>query len=390
MNYDLNPEQLAIRENFAAFCGKEIEPRAALLDRASHNEVNTMMRENIRKLGALGYLGIWHEERYGGADQDLVTQAIAGEEIAKACASTFLAASASSGLFGRTLRHFGTEAQKERYLPGLIGGDLVGCFGLTEPGAGSDAAAIATSAVWRGDAWVLNGAKTFITNAPIADAAIVYAYNDREKGAGGGVTCFIVDRGTPGFSTGMPLDKMGFRGSPTAELVLDNCVVPLDAVVGEVGRGFVQAMEILEYGRIGMAVCCLGIATKCLELSNRYSKERVAFGKPINRFQEVSFKLADMMIMTDVARLLVYRACMAKETRDPESLVLASCAKLFASEAATRISGMAVQVHGGYGYMRDFPVERLYRDAKLGEIGEGTSEILRVLIAKHLLATYTA
>jgi alkylation response protein AidB-like acyl-CoA dehydrogenase len=331
-----------------------------------------------------------HDEAYGGTNLDLISQAIAGEEVAGACASTFLSCGASSGLFGMPLKMFGTEAQKKKYLPGIIKGELIGCFGLTEPEAGSDAASIKTTAVKKGDKWVINGTKTFITNATISDAALVFAYNDRAKGPGAGVTCFLIDKGTKGFSAGKPFDKMGFRGSPTAELILEDCEVPESAVLGVVGNGFIQAMQTLEYGRIGMATVCLGIAAKCLQHANKYSKERNAFGKPINRFQEVSFKLADMMIMSDVARLLIYQAAWAKETKNPESAVLASVAKVWASEAATQISSMAVQVFGGYGYIKEFPVERLYRDAKLGEIGEGTSEIQRVMIAKDLIRKYAA
>jgi butyryl-CoA dehydrogenase len=388
MNYDMTPEQIAIKENFAKFCTKEIEPRAQILDKASHDEVNTLIKENIKMLANIGYLGMAHEEAYGGTNLDLISQAIAGEEVAKACASTFLSCGASYGLFGVPVKLFGTDAQKKKFLPGIIKGEIIGCFGLTEPEAGSDAAAIKTSAVRKGDRWVLNGAKTFITNATIADAALVFAYNDREKGPGAGVTCFLVDKGTKGFSVSKPFDKMGFRGSPTAELIFEDCEVPESAVLGEVGRGFIQAMQTLEFGRIGMATVCLGIAAKCLDVANKYSKERKAFGKPINRFQEISFKLADMMIMSDVARLLIYQAAWAKEMKNPEAAVLASVAKVWASEAATQISSLAVQVHGGYGYIKEFPVERLYRDAKLGEIGEGTSEIQRVLIAKDLIQKY--
>ncbi|MBN2158371.1 MAG: acyl-CoA dehydrogenase family protein [Spirochaetes bacterium] len=388
MNYDLTSEQLSIKENFVKFCVKEIEPRAQMLDQASHDDVDKLIKENIRKLADIGYLGMGHEEAYGGTDLDLISQAIAGEEVAKACASTFLSCGASSGLFGMPLRFFGSEAQKKKYIPGIIKGEILGCFGLTEPEAGTDAASIKTNAVKKGDRWVINGTKTFITNATIADVALVFAYNDREKGPGAGVTCFLVDKGTKGFSVSKPFDKMGFRGSPTAELIFEDCEVPAGAVLGEVGRGFIQAMQTLEYGRIGMATVCLGIAAKCLELANKYSKERKAFGRPINRYQEISFKIADMMIQTDVARLLIYQAAWAKQMKDPEAAVLASVAKVWASEAATQISSMAVQVHGGYGYIKEFPVERLYRDAKLGEIGEGTSEIQRILIAKDLIRKY--
>jgi alkylation response protein AidB-like acyl-CoA dehydrogenase len=384
MNYSLNDVQKSIKDNFSTFCSKELAPKAPLLDRASDNEVKVLIKENIKKLAGIGFLGIGHEEKYGGTNLDLITQAVAGEEVAKACASTFLSGGASCGLFGTPLRLFGTDEQKQKYLPGIIKGDLIGSFGLTEPEAGTDAAAIKTTAVKKGSEWVLNGSKTFITNAPIADVCLVMAYNDKAAGPGSGVTAFIVDSNAPGYAVGKPFDKLGFRGSPTAEVFLDDCRVPDSAVLGEVGKGFIQAMQTLEYGRIGMATVSLGIAVACMEVANAYSKERKAFGRPINRFQEISFKLADMMIMTDISRMLIFKAAWAKEMKDPESAVLASCAKLFASESATQIASMAVQVFGGYGYIKEFPVERLYRDAKLGEIGEGTSEIQRVLIARSI------
>ena len=390
MNYDLNEDQIAIQQNFANFCKKEIAPRAPELDRADSETAAKMMKENIKKLASIGYLGMGHEEAFGGTDLDLISQVVAGEEVAKACASTFLSSGASCGLFGKPLRLFGTEEQKKKYLPGILSGELIGCFGLTEPGAGSDAAGIQASAVKKGDKWVLNGSKTFITNSTIADVCLVFAYNDRQAGPGAGVTCFLIDRGTKGLEFGKPFDKMGFRGSPTGELFLNDCEVPESAVLGEVGRGFIQAMQTLEYGRIGMATVCLGVAMASMEEANAYSKERKAFGRPINRYQEVSFKLADMMILTDVSRLLIFRAAWAKETGNPEATVLASCAKVFASEAAVQASNLAVQVHGGYGYIKEFAVERLYRDAKLGDIGEGTSEIQRILIARDILNKYAS
>jgi butyryl-CoA dehydrogenase len=386
MDYSFTDEQLSIKQNFANFCQKEIAPRAQVLDRAPEEEVLKLIKENIKKLASIGYLGMAHEEEYGGTNLDLISQSIAGEEVAKACASTFLSAGASCGLFGIPLKLFGTNEQKKKFLPGIIAGDIIGSFGLTEPEAGSDAAAIRTTAVKDGNNWILNGSKTFITNGPIADVCLVMAYNDKNAGPGAGVTAFIVEKSAPGFKVGKSFDKCGFRGSPTSEIFLDDCKVPESAVLGEVGKGFIQAMQTLEYGRIGMATVALGIAQACLEEANKYSKERKAFGKPINRYQEISFKLADMMIMTDIARLLIYRAAFAKQAKDPEAAVYASCAKLFASECATQIASMAVQVHGGYGYIKEYAVERLYRDAKLGEIGEGTSEIQRVLIAKSILA----
>jgi alkylation response protein AidB-like acyl-CoA dehydrogenase len=385
MNYSLNDVQKSIKDNFSTFCNKELAPRAPLLDKASDDEVKVLIKENIKKLAEIGFLGIGHEEKYGGTNLDLITQSIAGEEVARACASSFLSGGASCGLFGTPLRLFGTEEQKQKYLPGIIKGDIIGSFGLTEPEAGTDAAAIKTTAVKKGNEWLLNGSKTFITNAPIADVCLVMAYNDKAAGPGSGVTAFIVDSNAPGYAVGKPFDKLGFRGSPTAEIFFDDCRVRDSAVLGEVGKGFIQAMQTLEFGRLGMATVSLGIAVACMEAANAYSKERKAFGRPINRFQEISFKLADMMIMTDISRMLIFKAAWAKEIKDPESAVLASCAKLFASESATQIASMAVQVFGGYGYIKEFPVERLYRDAKLGEIGEGTSEIQRVLIARSIL-----
>ncbi|MDT8272680.1 MAG: acyl-CoA dehydrogenase family protein [Desulfomonilia bacterium] len=388
MNFSLSDDQRSIQDTFKNFCKKELAPRATMLDQASEDEVKVLIKENIRKLASIGYLGMGHEERYGGTNVDLIAQMVAGEEVAKACASTFLSAGASSGLFGVPLKLFGSEEQKEKFLPGIISGDLIGSFGLTEPEAGTDAAAIKTTAVKNGGTWVINGSKTFITNATIADVCLIMAYNDKEAGPGSGVTAFLVEKDAPGFIVGKSFDKLGFRGSPTAEIFLEDCTVPESAVLGEVGRGFIQAMQTLEYGRIGMATVSLGIAVACMEQANAYSKERKTFGKPINRYQEISFQLADMMIMTDISRMLILKAAWAKQIQDPESAVLASCAKLFASEAATKIASMALQVHGGYGYIKEFPVERLYRDAKLGEIGEGTSEIQRVLIAKSILSRF--
>ncbi len=388
MNYSFSDEQQSIKDNFTNFCKKEIAPRASMLDQAPSEEVYKLIKENIKMLASLGYLGMGHDEEFGGTNLDLISQAIAGEEVARACASTFLSAGASSGLFGVPVKMFGSPEQKKKYLPGIISGDLIGSFGLTEPEAGTDAAAIKTTAVKKGNEWVLNGSKTFITNGPIADVCLVMAYNDKEAGPGAGVTAFLVDKDAPGFVVGKSFDKCGFRGSPTSEIFLDDCKVPDSAVLGEVGRGFIQAMQTLEYGRIGMATVALGIAQSCLDEANKYSKERKAFGKPINRYQEISFKIADMMIMIDIARMLIYRAAWAKQIGDPEAAIYASCAKLFASESATQIASMAVQVHGGYGYIKEYAVERLYRDAKLGEIGEGTSEIQRVLIAKSILAKH--
>lgn len=385
MDFQLTDEQRMVRDMVRDLATKEIAPRAAEVDKTEE-----FPADNIRKMAELGLLGLPYPEEYGGGGGDYLGYAIAVEEIARACGSTALIYAAHVSLGCGPIYSFGSEEQKQKWLPRLCSGQGLGAFGLTEPEAGSDAASIKTTAVKDGDKWILNGTKTFITNATIADVAAVFAYNDRAKGPGGGVTCFLVEAGTKGFRAGKPFDKMGFRGSPTAELILEDCEVPDSAVLGAVGSGFIQAMMTLEYGRIGMATVCLGIASKCLELANKYSKERVVFGKPINRFQEISFKLADMLIMSDTARLLIYQAAWAKETNHPESAVLASVAKLWASETGKQISDLAVQIHGGYGYMKEYPVERLYRDARLGEIGEGASEIQRILIAKDLIRKYAA
>ncbi len=388
MDYGLSKEQLALQDSFRKFCEKEIKPNADLLDKADPAKATDILKKNFRKLAEIGYTGLFHDEKYGGTAKDLITQSIAQEELAKVCAATFLSIGASVGLCGIPIAIFGTEDQKKKYLPKLITTDMVGCFGLTEPEAGSDAISIKTTATKKGASWVLNGTKTFITNGPIADVAVVMAKTDPTGGKGRNVSSFIVEKGTKGFSTGKPMDKMGYRGSPTSELIFEECEIPAGNLLGTENEGFIQAMKTLEYGRIGMAMVCLGISMACMEESIKYAKERVQFGRPIAKFQMVGFKIADMKLLTDVARLLIYKAAWLKETNDPSAATTASIAKLVASETSTQISSMAVQIHGGYGYMKEYVVERLYRDAKLGEIGEGTSEIQRILIARDVLAKY--
>jgi butyryl-CoA dehydrogenase len=388
MDYALTKEQLALQDSFRKFCEKEIKPNAEILDKANPDKVVEILKKNLKKLAEIGYTGLFHNEKYGGTAKDLVTQSVAQEELAKACASTFLSVGASVGLCGIPIAIFGTEEQKKKYVPGLITTDLVGCFGLTEPEAGSDAISIKTTAVKKGKSWVLNGSKTFITNGSIADVAVVMAKTDATGGKGRNVSSFIVEKGTKGFSAGKPMDKMGYRGSPTAELIFEECEIPASNLLGVENEGFMQAMKTLEYGRIGMAMVCLGVSMACMEESIKYAKERVQFGRPISKFQMIGFKIADMKLLTDVARLLIYRAAWLKETNDPGAATAASIAKLVSSETSTQISSMAVQIHGGYGYIKEYPVERLYRDAKLGEIGEGTSEIQRILIARDVLAKY--
>jgi butyryl-CoA dehydrogenase len=388
MDYSLTEEQIALQESFRKFCENEIKPNADILDKADHKKAFEVLKGNFKKLAEFGYTGLAHDEKYGGTAQDLITQSVAQEELAKVCASTYLSIGASVGLCGLPIAFFGTDAQKEKYIPKLISTELIGAFGLTEPEAGSDAISVKTTAEKKGDTWVLNGTKMFITNGPIADVCVVIAKTDTDGNRGRNVSAFIVEKGTKGFSAGEPLDKMGYRGSPTSELIFDDCVVPAENLLGKENEGFIQAMKTLEYGRIGMAMVTLGISMAAMEESIRYAKERQQFGRPIGKFQMVGFQLADMKLLTDVSRLLIYKASWLKENNDPSAANMASIAKLFASEASTKIATWAVQVHGGYGYMKEYLVERLYRDAKLGEIGEGTSEIQRILIARDVLAKY--
>ncbi len=388
MDYSLSKEQLALQESFRKFCEKEIRPNADLLDKADHEQSVKILKVNFKKLAEFGYTGLFHEEKYGGTARNLLTQSIAQEELARACASTYLSVGGSVGLCGIPIALFGTDKQKEKYLPKLISTEMIGSFGLTEPDAGSDAISVRTTAVKKGDKWVLNGTKMFITNGPIMDVAVVMAKTDKDGHKGRDVSSFIVEKGTKGFSAGKPLDKMGYRGSPTSELIFDDCEIPAENLLGVENEGFIQAMQTLEYGRVGMAMVALGVAIACMEESIKYAKERQQFGRPIGKFQMVGFKLADMKMLIDVSRLLIYKAAWLKDNKDPGAATMASIAKLVASEASTNISSWAVQIHGGYGYTKEYPVERLYREAKLGEIGEGTSEIQRILISRDVLQKY--
>jgi butyryl-CoA dehydrogenase len=295
---------------------------------------------------------------------------------------------ASLGLCGLPIAHFGTDKQKEKYLPKLISTEIIGAFALTEPEAGSDVMNIATTAEKKGDRYILNGSKFYILNGPIADVVIVMAITGKPEEKGQNVSSFIVEKGMKGFSVGEHLDTMGYRGTPTSELFFDNCEVPAENLLGVENEGFFQAMKTLEYGRIGMAMLALGISMACMEESIKYAKERQQFGKPIGKFQLVGFKLSDMKVLTDVSRLLTYKAAWLKDTNNPEASTMASIAKLTSTEASTKISSWALQVHGGHGCMTTYPLERLYRDAKPGEIAEGTSEIQRLLIARDVLAKY--
>ena len=384
MNFDYSPEQIEGLEAFSKLCAERIAPFAKEMDQAPFPVTVARLRENLARLAEFGYLGLTHPTQDGGGGRTHVESVAYMEILCRACPSTFLSAGASVGLFGTPIRVFGTEAQKKKFVPALISGKLIGSLGLTEPDCGTDLLSIKTRARKEGGRWILNGSKTFITNAPICDAALVLAkiFSDgQEQGTG----LFLVERGAPGFSTSGPLEKMGYHGSPTGELIFDDCSIPEDAIVGEPGKGMAAAMRALDFGRVGMSAGAVGIAQACIELSIKYANERKAFGQKIFKFQEVGFKIADMRMLIDAGQNLTAYAAWLLDLHDPQADAVGRCAKVFTTEAATKISSWAVQIHGGYGYMSDYAVERLYREAKLGEIGEGTNEIHRVLIAKDCL-----
>jgi butyryl-CoA dehydrogenase len=378
MDLSIPAEDLAAAAVFDRFCQEKIAPRARTVD-----ETGVIPPESWQELAAMGFFRMHHRESDGGLDVPWIVRAMAQESLAKACASTFLSTGASIGLCGAPLARFGSAAQKERWLRPLIDGSKIGCFGLTEPGAGTDAAAIQCTATRVDGGWRLDGEKALITNAPIADVAVVFAVTDKTAGVGG-VTMFVVDLSLSGVTRSKPYRKMGLRGSATGGLTFADVRLSDDDVVGEVGQGFVQAMQTLELGRIGMCHFALGLADAAYDAARKYAMERRAFGKPIGRLQAVHFKIAEMKVEIDGARLMA-RQVAWRLAQGEEIGTRASVAKTYATEVAVRVTDMAVQVHGGWGYTDDFVVERLFRDARLGPIGEGTSEIQRELIARALL-----
>ncbi|HWP96317.1 MAG TPA: acyl-CoA dehydrogenase family protein [Syntrophomonadaceae bacterium] len=378
MDFKFSEEQELIRSNVREFALKYIEPVAAEIDQNSRQPV-----EVFEKLGELGMMGISYPTEYGGGGAEFVTTMIVTEELARACASTGFLHGYSFGLIGHPILTFGNEEQKKKWIPGLAAGKVVGAFSLTEPGAGTDVSAATSSAVKNGNEYILNGTKTFITNAIIADVFVVFAYNDRSAGAKG-MSCFLVPKGSPGLIVGKHFEKMGIRGSQTSEVVFKDCVVPADCLLGKEGDGFKIAMSALDVGRIGIAAMSTGIAQACLDESVKYSKERVQFNKPIAKQQAIQWFIADMAVDIDAARFMYMNAAWIKEQGKSFSLA-ASKAKLFCSECSVRHASNAVQIQGGYGYMKGQKVERLYRDAKITEIGEGTSEAQRMIIAGSVL-----
>lgn len=384
MDFELTREQKMIKKNVREFMRKEIAPIAEELDREAH------LPEGIWKtLGDLGLLGIGIPEEYEGSGMDKFTFTLVVEEIARVCPGIALSYVAHSNLCAHNISHNASVDIKQKFLPGLCTGDLIGCLGITEPDAGSDAVGIQTTADRDGDHFILNGSKMFITNAPMADIAMVYTKTDMDKRARG-ITAIIVEKGTPGFSVSPKMDKMGNRCSPTSELIFNNCRVPVQNVVGEINNGVNVLMTGLDTERVTVAGLALGIAETAMELGLKYSKSRQQFNQPISDFQMVKAKLANMYTEIEAARGLIYRAAKLADQsnrggKGTEIHKLAAAAILFTGEVASRATDISLQLHGGYGYTMEYPINRFYRDAKLFEIGAGTSDIRRLVVAEELI-----
>jgi len=378
MELTLPESHRALQASLREFCQEHVQPYARAWDHEEKFPLHV-----VKALGELGALGILVSEEYGGAGMDSLAVAVAVEEIARHDGSLALTVASHNGLGTSHIRVFGNDAQRKRYLPKLASGEWLGAWGLTEPGSGSDAAAMKTTALRRGDRWVLNGTKMFITQGTVGQVFVVLALTEPEMRQKG-ITAFILEKGTPGFTQRAIHGKLGMRSSDTGELVMENVEVPDTQRLGELGRGFVNTLQILDKGRVTIGALSTGLARGAVEESARYAKERKAFGQPIGDFEAIRWMLADMQTELQAARLLVHRAAVLADTGRPYGRE-ASMAKLFASEVATRACNRAVQIHGGYGYTREFPVERYLRDAKLCEIGEGTSEVQRTVISRELL-----
>jgi alkylation response protein AidB-like acyl-CoA dehydrogenase len=379
LEFGLTAEQEQLREGVRTFAEREIAPHVSEWD-----EKSEFPAEVVKKLGEMGLMGILVPEALGGTGLGYVEYVLAVEELSRVDGSVGIIVASHNSLCTNHIMIGGNEVQKKRWIPKLASGEWLGAWGLTEPGSGSDAGGMRTRAEKVDGGWLLNGSKTFITNGSYANCALVLALTDKEKGTRGGISGFLVERGTKGFRSGRKENKLGLRASDTAELIFEDCLVPDDCLVGEVGGGFKDAMRTLDGGRISIAALALGMARGALDAALSYSKERRQFGKAISEFQAVQFKLADMATQLDAAWLLTMRAAQMKDagkvvTRE------AAMAKLFASEVACRICDEGVQIHGGYGFIKDYPAEKFYRDVKLCTIGEGTSEIQRMVIARELL-----
>ena len=377
MDFRLTKEQLLVRKMVREFAENEVKPLAAEID-----EEERFPMETVEKMAKLGMMGIYFPKEYGGAGGDVLSYAITVEELAKVCGTTAVIVSAHTSLCCAPIFEHGTEEQKRKYLPDLCSGRKLGAFGLTEPNAGTDASGQQTTAVLDGDHYVLNGSKCFITNGSVADTFVVFAMTDPKMG-NRGISAFIVEKGFKGFSQGKHEKKMGIRGSSTCDLIFEDCIVPKENLLGKEGAGFKIAMQTLDGGRIGIAAQALGIGEGAVQEAIKYTGERVQFKRRISAFQNTQFQLADMHTRMQAAQFLVYNAALKKQAHERCSME-AAMAKLFAAEAASDVTRRAVQLFGGYGYTREYPVERMMRDAKITEIYEGTSEVQRMVIAKYL------
>ena len=378
MNFQLTREQELVKQMVREFALNEVKPIAAEID-----ETERFPMENVEKMAKLGMLGIPFSKEYGGAGGDTLSYIMAVEELSKVCGTTGVIVSAHTSLCASLIDQFGTKDQKEKYLTDLATGKKLGAFGLTEPGAGTDAAGQQTVAVKDGDNYILNGSKIFITNGGVAETFIIFAMTDKSKGTRG-ISAFIVEKDFEGFSIGKKEDKLGIRASSTTELVMSNCIVPKENLIGQEGKGFGIAMKTLDGGRIGIAAQALGIAEGAFEEAVNYMKERKQFGRPLSAFQGLQWMIADMDVKIEAAKHLLYKAAWLKDNKLPYS-VEAARAKLYAAEVAMDVTTKAVQIFGGYGYTKEYPVERMMRDAKITEIYEGTSEVQKMVISGSAL-----
>ena len=378
LDFELTEEERAIRDSVRAFAEEEIRPHVREWDEAEHFPV-----ELLPRLAQLGLMGVTVPPEYGGAGFGYMPYAIAIEELARVDGSIALVVAAHNSLCANHILLAGTEEQKKRFLVPLAQGTKLGCWSLTEPGAGSDASGTRTTARLEGNTWILNGSKTFTTNSHYADICVAMAITDKAKGKHG-ISAFIIEKGTPGFRPGKIESKLGMRASNTGEIIFEDCRIPKENCLGEPGQGFIDSLKVLDGGRISIAALSVGLAQGAFEASLAYSRQREQFGRPISNFQAIRFKLADMAMEIDAARLLTWRAAVMA-TQGKRMTRESSMAKLFASETAVRVASEAVQIHGGYGFIKDYPVEKIYRDVKLCTIGEGTSEIQRLIIARESL-----
>jgi len=379
VNFELTDIQKMVRDTARKFAREEVAPRAARMDKEARFDM-----ELVTMMGELGFMGVAFPEDYGGGGMDYQCYAIVVEELSSVCASTGVVVSAHSSLCCDPIYRFGVEEQKQQYLPDLLSGKMLGCLGLTEPQAGSDASNQKTTAVLDGNEWVLNGSKIFITNGGPAGVAVVIAMTDKSAG-NRGMSAFIVPADTKGYKVAKEEHKLGIRASSTAELVFEDCRIPRDNILGQPGEGLKIALATLDGGRVGIAAQALGIAKGAFDAATAYANERVQFGKPISAFQAIQWKLADMATEIDAARLLTYRAAWMKDQGIKSFGTQSAMAKLYASDVAMKATREAVQVFGGYGYVEEYPVERFYRDAKITEIYEGTSEVQKIVIARAVL-----